>query len=62
MVNICTMNNYEAVRNGNLAARCKVLDEHILNNPVVIAQRIEREYIKRCLKAPEILLRSTLIL
>jgi len=56
------INNYIATDTGMLAARERVLDEKFLNNPVVAAQRIQREYIKLCLKNPEILLPSTLVL
>lgn len=60
-MNMMPMNNYEA-QIGNLAIRETILDEVLLNNPVVIAQRIHVEYIKLCLKNPELLLPSALIL
>lgn len=62
MVNLRSMDIYEASDVHTLKARELILDEEFLNNPVVVAQRIHREYIKLCLKAPCQLLPSTLIL
>lgn len=55
---MCT---YEATES-NMRDREIMLDKEFLDNPVVAAQRIQREYIKLCLKNPQILLPSTLIL
>lgn len=40
-----------------LAAREVILDHEFLNRPEVIAQRIQREYIKSCQKAAPFLLK-----
>lgn len=56
------IDQYTATSSGMLSAREAILDEAFLSNPVVIAQRIQREYIKLCLQNPTILLPSTLVL
>ena len=56
------ISNYIVAGAGTLAARERILDEAFLSNPIVVAQRIQREYIKLCLKNPQLLLPSTLIL
>lgn len=61
MSKIAIMCNYEITKT-NLTTREAILDEAFLSNPVVVAQRIQREYVKLCLKNPQILLPSTLIL
>ena len=56
------IDHYIATSSGMLSAREQVLDEVFLSNPIVVAQRIQREYVKLCLQNPQILLPSTLIL
>lgn len=45
-----------------LERRRIILDNLLLSSPVVVAQRIRVEQTKECMKFPEILLPSTLIL
>jgi len=47
---------------GVLEQRRIILDNLLLNSPIVVAQRIRVEHTKECMKFPEILLPSTLIL
>lgn len=59
---LAPIGNYIAADPDLLVSREIMLDERLLNDPIVVAQRIKREYIKSCLKQPQILLPSTLIL
>ncbi len=59
---LAPIGNYIAADRDLLVSRETILDERLLNDPIVIAQKIQREYIKLCLKQPQILLPSTLIL
>lgn len=45
-----------------LRQREAILDYKLYTHPVVVAQRIEVEYLKKCKRFPKIFLKSTLIL